>query len=75
MQRLTAGPVNTADYTPLVSTDGKNLFYLRLNRFYNGSLYYKPLGGGEEIEMIQNIKGEQGYYGNFYPGWVSIYCE
>lgn len=72
-QRLTTGSENTADYAPIVSVDGKNLFYLRLQRFDNGSLYYKPLSGGEEIELIRGLTGGHSYYGNYYPEWVSIY--
>lgn len=72
-QSLTAGPADTADYAPKVSPDGKNLIYLRLSRFDIGSLYYKPFAGGQDIKLIRGLTGGHGYYGNYYPEWVSIY--
>ena len=70
---LTSGPADTADYAPRVALDGKNLFFLRLIRYDNGSLYFKPLAGGQETELIRGLTGNPGYYGNYYPECISIY--
>lgn len=71
---VTSGPEDTADYYPFVSPDGQGLYFLRLNRHDSGSLYYQPLAGGTAVELVRNVNGSPGYYGNYYPSWVSIYC-
>ncbi|MDI6907698.1 MAG: stalk domain-containing protein [Thermoanaerobacterales bacterium] len=75
VKSLTSGPADTADYAPKVSPDGQNLLYLRLNRYDSGSLYTKPFAGGRETELIRGLTGGHGYYGNYYPEWVSVYWE
>lgn len=75
VKSLTSGPADTADYAPKLSPGGENLAYLRLNRYDSGSLYLKPLTGGQEIELISGLTGDHGYYGNYYPEWLSIYWE
>jgi len=70
---VTSGPANTADCYPSVSPDGRDLFYLRLTRRDSGSLYRQPLAGGPAVELVRNLGGSPGYYGNYYPAWVSIY--
>jgi len=74
-QVLTSGPPQTADYLPLVSPAGQDLTFLRLDRNDMGSLYGQPLTGGRESELIRGLSGDLGYYGNYYPGWLSIYWE
>lgn len=66
-------PVVTADYYPTVSSDGQNLIFLCLLRGTVGCLYYQPLAGGRPVELIHGLQGSSGYYGNYYPAWVSIY--
>ncbi|GBF35007.1 TolB protein precursor [Desulfocucumis palustris] len=70
---LTSGQADTADYAPRLSPDGSNLFYLRLQRYDNGSLYYKPPAGGREVELIRGITGSPGFYGSYYPEMLCIY--
>lgn len=70
---VTSGPANTADYTPRLSPDGQGLIFLRLSSFNYGSLYYQPLTGGPTKELIRGVSGGPGYYGNYYPDWISIY--
>ncbi|WP_338827032.1 stalk domain-containing protein [Neomoorella thermoacetica] len=70
---VTSGPAGTADYYPSVSPDGQNLIYLRLDRRDSGSLYRQPLAGGPAVELVRNLNGSPGYYGNYYPAWISIY--
>lgn len=72
---LTSGQADTADYVPGLSPDGGNLFYLRLQRYDNGSLYYKPLAGGDEVELISGITGGAGFYGSYYPEMLCIYMD
>lgn len=75
VKSLTSGPADTADYAPKLSPDGETLAYLRLNRFDSGSLCLKLLTGGQEMELISGLTGDHGYYGNYYPEWLSIYWE
>ena len=74
-QVLTNGNASTADYLPQVSPDGQSLIFLRLNQYNSASLYYKSLIDGKETELVRNITGEPGFYGNYYPAWVSIYWK
>ena len=30
---------------------------------------------GKETELVRNIIGDPGFYGNYYPAWVSIYWK
>jgi hypothetical protein len=69
---ITTGVADTQDCTPIVSPDGKNLFFLRLNNRESGSLFMTPLSGGQEIELIRSIDVDDGYYGNYLPASVSI---
>jgi len=72
---LTTGTVDTADYAPLLSLGGKDLFFLRLNRYDRGSLYYLSTDGGREVELIRGLNGSPGYYGNYYPEWLKIHWK
>jgi len=69
---LTAGTPDNADYYPSVSSDGQNLYFLRLQSATSGSLYQQPLANGTTVELVRNLSGGVGYYGNYYPAWVSI---
>ena len=71
----TVAPAETSAIAPSVSPDGNYLVYLRLNRMFGGSLYLASLNGGSEAELISGLTGSPGYYGNYYPVWVSIYWE
>jgi Tol biopolymer transport system component len=69
---ITTGPADTQDCTPILSPDGQDLFFLRLNNRESGSLFMTPLSGGQEIELIRSIDVDDGYYGNYLPASVSI---
>ncbi|MET3291198.1 UNVERIFIED_CONTAM: Tol biopolymer transport system component [Brevibacillus sp. OAP136] len=69
---VTTGPANTADYAPIVSPDGKTMLFLRLDSAEHGSLYMKS-GASQEGELLRNVTGENGYYGNYLPGWVAVH--
>lgn len=69
---VTSGTATTADYAPIVSPDGKTLFFLRLDSAGHGSLYMKT-GNGQETELLRHVTGENGYYGNYLPGWVAVH--
>ncbi|HBC94270.1 MAG TPA: copper amine oxidase [Pelotomaculum sp.] len=75
VKSLTSGPADTADYAPKLSPNGETLAYLRLNRYDSGSLCLKPLTGGQDLELISGLTGDHGFYGNYYPEWLSIYWE
>ncbi|WP_258358536.1 stalk domain-containing protein [Moorella sulfitireducens] len=70
---LTTGDPGTADYYPSVSPDGRDLYFLRLESTNSCSLYRQPLDGGPAVELVRNLGGTAGYYGNYYPAWISIY--
>ena len=71
---LTAGPTDTADYYPNPSLSGEEIIFLRLERFDQGSLYLQPINSPEKsVEILRGIRGNPGFYGNYYPEWVSIY--
>ncbi|QGP91306.1 hypothetical protein MGLY_06370 [Neomoorella glycerini] len=70
---LTSGTPDKADYYPSVSPDGQDLYFLRLNSAASGSLCHQPLAGGPAVELVRNMSGWAGYYGNYYPAWMSIY--
>ncbi|GAF25289.1 hypothetical protein MTCOM_20700 [Moorella thermoacetica] len=70
---LTAGPPENADCYPSVSPDGQDLYFLRLDSAGSGSLCLQSLAGSPAVELVRNINGWAGYYGNYYPAWVSIY--
>ncbi len=72
-QQVTQGSAQTADYYPDISRDGKTLLFVRLDGAEHGSLYLKFTGNGKEIELLRNLTGEAGYYGNYLPKWVSVY--
>lgn len=48
---LTAGPADTADYTPQVTPGGKHLIFLRLDRVDSGSLTELSLVTGKETSL------------------------
>lgn len=70
---LTASTPDNADYYPSISPDGQDLYFLRLDPSQGGSLYRQPLDGGPAVELVRNLGGTAGYYGNYYPAWISIY--
>jgi hypothetical protein len=70
---LTASTPDNADYYPSVSPDGQDLYFLRLDSAGSSSLCLQSLDGGSVVELVRNIGGWTGYYGNYYPAWVSIY--
>ncbi len=69
---LTAGTPDKADCYPS-SPDGQELYFLRLESALSGSLYQQPPDGGEPVELLRNVNGDIGYYGNYLPAWISIY--
>jgi Tol biopolymer transport system component len=82
-QPLTATSSDTAAYAPSISSDGKHLVYLHLDRMSVGSLYLAPLDGLLDggaatragTRLLGGLTGSAGYYGNYYPAWFSIYWE
>lgn len=71
---LTAGPAATADYYPSPSSSCEEMIFLRLERFDQGSLYLQPINAPEKaVEILRGLRGSPGYYGNYYPEWVSVY--
>jgi Tol biopolymer transport system component len=72
-QPVTVATADTAAYAPSISPDGKNLIYLCLNRMYGGSLFLTPLDGGPKTQLLSGLTGSPGFYGNYYPAWVSTY--
>jgi Tol biopolymer transport system component len=71
---ITAGPTTTADYYPSPSPSGKEMIFLRLERFNQGSLYLQPLTAPEKaVEVLRGLGGSPGYYYNYYPEWISVY--
>lgn len=71
---VTAGPAATADYYPSPSPSGEEMVFLRLERFDQGSLYLQLLTAPEKaVEVLRGLRGNPGYYGNYYPEWISVY--
>lgn len=71
---LTVGPAATADYHPSPSPSGKEMIFLKLDRFDQGSLYLQPLAAPEKaVEILRGLRGEAGFYGNYYPKWFSVH--
>lgn len=71
---LTAGPSATADYYPTPSPAGDEMIFLRLERFDQGSLYIQSLARPEPaVEIVRGLRGSPGYYGNYYPQWISVH--
>lgn len=70
---LTSSSPDQADYYSSPSLYGRELYFLRLNSAISGSLCRQPLTGGSVGELVRNITGSPGYYGNYYPAWVSVY--
>ncbi len=74
MEVVTKGPSNTADYYPSPSPQGGEMLFLRLERFDQGSLYLQPINAPKEaVEVLRGIRGNPGYYGNYYPEWISVH--
>ncbi|HKM40212.1 MAG TPA: copper amine oxidase, partial [bacterium] len=74
VKALTSGPASTADYYPTPSPSGEELLFLRLERFDQGSLYLQPLAKPDHAqEILRGLRGSPGYYGNYYPHWISVY--
>ena len=70
----TAGPAATADYHSSPSPSGEKMMFLRLERFDQGSLYLQPLDAPEQqVEILRGLRGSPGFYGNYYPEWLSVY--
>ncbi|NMB36116.1 MAG: copper amine oxidase [Firmicutes bacterium] len=71
---VTAGPPSTADYYPSPSPSGEEMLFLRLERYDQGSLYLQPVDTPEDaMEILRGLRGGPGYYGNYYPEWISVY--
>ena len=63
---------NNGGYVAFESADGKTLYYAK--DLYDTSLWRRPIGGGEEIEVLKSLIGcafaptSQGiYFGEHYP--------
>ncbi len=70
-KRVTQGTVQTADYFPSPSPDGKQLLYVRADRAQKGSLILAAQG--KETELLRDVTGDIGYYGSYLPPWISVY--
>ncbi|MGM0711205.1 MAG: hypothetical protein ACQEU9_05130 [Bacillota bacterium] len=70
-QPLTKGSLQTADYYPSPSPDGKQLLFLRLDSAEHGSLFLQA--DGKETELVKGITGDIGYYANYLPKWIAVY--
>jgi hypothetical protein len=75
-QQLTSDP-NFRDERPVWSADGKSLFFLRLDRHDQGSLWTIDLSGGEPRllagPVVLDHDGWFGYYGRVnWSDWVAI---
>lgn len=73
LENVTAGTRDTADYFPMLSSDDQYLAFVRMTRYDRGNLYVSPFPAGKAYPVVTNIFGKPGYYGNYYPEWVSIY--
>ncbi|SMB99605.1 Copper amine oxidase N-terminal domain-containing protein [Thermanaeromonas toyohensis ToBE] len=73
VRALTDGSANSSASVPMVSSNGRYLFYLRLTNYNRSSLWSKLLPAGSEVELVKGLVGTLGYYGNYLPPWVSIY--
>jgi Tol biopolymer transport system component len=69
---ITTGSSATEDCTPILSPDGQDLFFLRLDSRESGSLVMKTLSDGKEIELVRNLDVDPEFYGNYLPASVSI---
>jgi Tol biopolymer transport system component len=69
---ITTGSSGTQDCTPILSPDGQDLFFLRLDSRESGSLIMKPLPAGQEVELVRNLDVDPEFYGNYLPASVSI---
>ncbi|WP_167568786.1 PD40 domain-containing protein [Brevibacillus migulae] len=63
----------TADLYANPSPTNQFLLFLRLYQTEHGSVFVKTLGKGTETELIKDVNGEAGYYGNYLPEWVKVY--
>ncbi|WP_281868086.1 hypothetical protein [Brevibacillus parabrevis] len=70
-QPLTKGSLQTADYYPSPSPNGKQLLFLRLASAEDGSLFLQA--DGKETELVRGITGDIGYYANYLPEWIAVY--
>ena len=72
--KVTEGMDNTADYYPNPSPDGKQMIFLRLDRYDRGTIYIQSLNEPQGArKILKGIRGSAGYYGNYYPEWFKIY--
>ena len=69
---IATGSSGTQDCTPILSPDGQDLFFLRLDSRESGSLIMKPLPAGQEVELVRNLDVDPEFYGNYLPASVSI---
>ncbi|NGQ93764.1 hypothetical protein G3578_01090 [Brevibacillus sp. SYP-B805] len=75
MQPVTQGDDRTADTYPNPSPDSRTLLYLRLDGAEHGSLRVKTAGTSADRELLTNVTGDPGYYGNYLPAWVQVYWK
>ena len=69
---VTTGSAASEDCTPILSPDGQDLFFLRLDSRESGSLVMKPLAGGRETVLVRNLDVDPEFYGNYLPASASI---
>jgi Tol biopolymer transport system component len=74
VEAITEGTADTADYYPSPSSSGEEMFFLRLERFNQGSLYLQPINSPENaVQILRGLRGSPGYYGNYYPQWIKVH--
>jgi hypothetical protein len=69
---ITTSSSVTQDCTPILSPDGHDLFFLRLDSRKSGSLIMRPLPAGQEVELVRNLDVDPEFYGNYLPASMSI---
>lgn len=73
LQNVTSGTNHDADYFPMLSANNQYLAFVRMMHYNQGNLCISPFPTGTASPVVTNIYGNPGYYGNYYPEWVSIF--
>lgn len=73
VRQLATGSEQTADTFPALSSDGGLLLFVRLDAANKGALYVAQ--DGKESELLRQVTGEVGYYGNYLPKWIDVYWD